>query len=127
MVFANAYRRVVPDSPLNISSARPLDIYQAVYARVAETIRQTGQFGDVDEWRWEQPYTRDQWLELLPTTGGLTQLDPDKTADILDAVGNALDTLGGSFTMTYVTLAVSAKRARPSKAIGGRQPGAENI
>lgn len=112
--FAAAYRRTVPDSPLNAQpDRRPLDLYQAAYAKCADTIRGTGRFSDPEQWRfdWERPYTRDQWLDLLPTTGGLTRLGPGQLAGILDAVGDAIDSLGGSFTMEYTTLAVSAVRA----------------
>lgn len=115
--FATAYRRAVPDSPFSkLTTRRPLDMYQAAYAKVADTIRETGQFNDPEQWRfdWEQSYTRDQWLALLSTTGGLTQLPPDKTADILDAVGTAIDTLGGRFTMQYTTLATTAVRTGAS-------------
>jgi SAM-dependent methyltransferase len=115
--FAAAYRRVVPDSPFSTQPAlRPLDMYQAGYAKFADKIRETEQFNDPEQWRfdWEQSYTRDQWLALLPTTGGLTQLPPDKTADILNAVGTAIDTLGGRFTMQYTTLATTAVRTGTS-------------
>ncbi len=53
-------------------------------------------------------YTRDQWLDLLPTTGGLTQLRPDQLAEILDAVAAAIESFGGCFTMHYTTLATTA-------------------
>ncbi|MFD4481638.1 class I SAM-dependent methyltransferase [Streptomyces sp. NPDC058471] len=115
--FAAAYRRVAPDSPLNGQPARrPLDLYRAAYAKVADKIRETGQFEEPEQWRfdWEQSYTRDQWLDLLPTTGGLTQLRPDQLAEVLDAVGGAIDSLGGRFTMTYTTLAATAVRAGTS-------------
>lgn len=59
-------------------------------------------------------YTRDQWLALLPTTGGLTRLRPDQLADILDEVGTAIDALGGAFTMPYTTLATTAARVSAS-------------
>ncbi len=111
--FADAYRRAVPDSPFgNQPARRPLEMYQAIYAKIADAIRETGQFHEPEQWRydWEQPYTRDQWLELLPTTGGLTQLPADKTSEILDAVGQAIDSLGGRFTMPYTTLATTAGR-----------------
>lgn len=110
--FAAAYRRVVPDSPFaNLPARRPLDAYQAAYAKIADTIRETERFNEPEQWRfdWEQSYTRDQWLTLLPTTGGLTRLHPDQLADILDAVGAAIDTLGGAFTMHYTTLATTAR------------------
>lgn len=115
--FAAAYRRAAPDSPLNGQPARrPLDLYQAAYAKFADQIRETEQFDDPEQWRfdWERSYTRDQWLDLLPTTGGLTQLRPDQLAEILDAVGGAIDSLGGRFTMNYTTLAATAVRADTS-------------
>ncbi|MGI5488502.1 hypothetical protein [Microtetraspora malaysiensis] len=92
---------------------RPLDLYLAAYATFADKIRETEQFNDPEQWRfdWEQSYTRDQWLDLLPTTGGLTQLRPDQLAEILNAVGSAIDALGGRFTMKYTTLAATAVRA----------------
>lgn len=112
--FAAAFRRAAPDSPLTTQPARrPLDLYLAAYAKLADPIRETGQFKDPEQWRfdWERSYTRDQWLDLLPTTGGLTQLRPGQLAEVLDAVGDAIDSLGGRFTMNYTTLAVTAVRA----------------
>ncbi|MFI6365966.1 class I SAM-dependent methyltransferase [Nocardia sp. NPDC050630] len=112
--FAAAYRRVAPDSPLSGQPARrPLELYEAGYGKFADRIRETQQFGDPEQWRfdWQQSYTRDQWLELLPTTGGLTRLRPDQLVEILDATGSAIDSLGGSFTMDYTTLAATAVRA----------------
>jgi SAM-dependent methyltransferase len=115
--FAAAYRRVVPDSPFaNLPARRPLDMYQAMYAKFAGKIRETGQFHEPEQWRfdWEQSYTRDQWLALLPTTGGLTRLRPDQLASILDEVRTAIDALGGAFTMPSTTLATSAARLSAS-------------
>ncbi|MGC0384441.1 class I SAM-dependent methyltransferase [Streptomyces sp. SAI-129] len=112
--FAAAHRRVAPDSPFSGQPARrPLETYLAGYARIADRIRETGRFGEPEQWRfdWQRSYTRDQWLELLPTTGGLTRLRPDQLAGILDAVGHAIDALGGRFTMHYTTLATTAVRA----------------
>ncbi|MGC0417325.1 SAM-dependent methyltransferase [Embleya sp. AB8] len=112
--FAAAYRRAMPESPLGTQPARrPLEMYQAAYAKIADRIRETGQFDDPEQWRfdWEQSYTRDQWLDLLPTTGGLTRLRSDQLAEILGAVGHAIDALGGRFTMHYTTLATTAVRA----------------
>lgn len=91
-------------------------MYEAMYAKVGDSLRETSHFRDPEQWRfdWEQPYTRAQWLELLPTTGGLTQLEPEQLAEILDSVGRAIDALGGQFTMQYTTLAVVALRAEKS-------------
>ncbi|OZM76235.1 class I SAM-dependent methyltransferase [Pseudonocardia sp. MH-G8] len=109
--FAHAYRRVAPESPFSAQPARrPLDVYRAGYAKVADAIRRSGCFHEPEQWRfdWERTYTRDQWLDLLPTTGGLGPLPADKTAVVLDAVGTAIDSMGGRFTMRYTTLATSA-------------------
>jgi SAM-dependent methyltransferase len=112
--FAAAFRRAVPESPFpDQAGRRSLDLYQAMYAKFADTITENGAFSAPEQWRfdWQQDYTRHQWLDLLPTTGGLTQLPPDKLGDVLDAVGTAVDAAGGRFTMRYTTLAVSAARA----------------
>ena len=38
-----------------------------MYAKVADSLRQTDQFRETEQWRfdWEQPYTCAQWLDLL--------------------------------------------------------------
>jgi SAM-dependent methyltransferase len=111
--LAVVYHRVVPDSPLNLQPLRQaLDAYQGLYAKFADGIGEMGGFNDPEQWRfdWEQSYTRDEWLDQLPTSGGLTQLPPDKLAEVLQGVGAAIDALGGSFTMPYATVAVTAAR-----------------
>ncbi|WP_406146535.1 class I SAM-dependent methyltransferase [Streptomyces sp. NBC_01012] len=111
--FAAAYLRAAPDSPLSGRPARrPLDLYRSGYERFADAIRETRQFEEPEQWQfdWERPYTRDEWLDLLPSTGGLTRLRPDQLAEILDTVGAAIDALGGGFTMSYTTLAATAVR-----------------
>jgi SAM-dependent methyltransferase len=133
--FAAALRRAAPDSPFSSQPARrPLDSYQAAYAKVADTICGTGRFHDAEQWRfdWERSYTRDEWLELLPTTGGLTQLSADQLTEILDAVGAAIDSLGGRFTMGYATLATTAVRtsdadSSPSRSVADRSPVASPV
>jgi SAM-dependent methyltransferase len=112
--FATAYQRVVPDSPFDprALTRRALDNYQVAFDKAADGIREVGGFGDPAQWRfdWERTYTRDEWLDQLPTSGGLTQLAPDELAQVLDGVGTAIDGLGGSFTMPYATVAVTATR-----------------
>ncbi|MBV9844789.1 MAG: class I SAM-dependent methyltransferase [Kutzneria sp.] len=111
---AAAYRRVAPDSPINFQGARRgLDAYAAFFAnKVTDGVRQAGGFSDPEQWRfsWERSYTRDEWLDQAPTTGLLTQLPPDKLAEVLAAVGAAVDAIGGSFTLPYLTVAVTAAR-----------------
>lgn len=110
---AAAFRRVVPDSPFNrLPARRPLEMYGAMYAKFADQLAGTRGFGPPEQWRfdWRQDYRRDGWLDLLPTTGGLTRLRAADQAEILDAVGAAIDAMGGRFTMTYTTLATTAAR-----------------
>ncbi|WP_211225566.1 class I SAM-dependent methyltransferase [Amycolatopsis nigrescens] len=112
--FAEVYRRVVPDSPFDPQAAGNIaDVYQAMFAKVGDGIREAGGFGEPEQWRfdWERPYTRDEWLDLLPTQGGLTRLSPDQLAEVLADVGAAVDAMGGGFTMHYTTLAVAAARS----------------
>ena len=111
--FAAVYQRVMPDSPLNLRPLRQaLDAYQTMYAKFADGIGEVGGFGDPEQWRydWEQPYSRDEWLDQMPTSGGLTRLPPDRLAEVLEGVGAAIDAIGGGFTMPYATVAVSAAR-----------------
>ncbi len=111
--FAEVYRRVLPDSPFGAFWARPaLDAYRSGCERAADGMRQAGGFGDAEEWlsRWERPYTRDEWLDLVPTTGGFSRMPPRDQAGILDGMGAAVDAAGGSFTMRYATIAATVAR-----------------
>jgi SAM-dependent methyltransferase len=111
---ASAYRRVVPDSPMSLAgpSASTLDGYQALYARAAEGIREAGGFGEPELWRydWKRSYTRDELLDLLPTSGGLSVLSPDRVAPVLTAVRAAVEELDGTVTLPYATWGLTATR-----------------
>ena len=117
-----AHRRIAPDSPLDLGQAVSVDRYQTLFTNAADGIREAGGFEEPEQWRFEreQSYTRDQWLDFLPTTGALTQLPPATLAEVLDDVGAAIDTIGGGFTMTYTTLATTA--AWRSLQFGGQRP-----
>jgi hypothetical protein len=108
------YQRVAPDSPFDLRAMRQgLDLYQPFLDKVADTIRAAGAFGEPEQWRfdWERSYTRDEWLDQLPTTGAMTRLSPEQLAEVLSGVGAAIDELGGSVTVSYNTVAVTAARA----------------
>ncbi|MDP9849291.1 hypothetical protein [Streptosporangium lutulentum] len=83
-----------------------------MFTTFADGIREAGGFGDPERWRFdgERSYTRDEWLDLAPTTGALTQLPPDRLAEVLKGVGAAIDAIGGGFTVPFTTLAVTAVR-----------------
>jgi len=111
--FAEVFRRVLPDSPSGGFWARPaVDVYRAGCVKVADAIRQSGEFGEPEEWLsyWERPYTRDEWLDLVPTTGGFTRHPAAIQQEILDGLGAAVDAAGATFTMSYTTIAATAVR-----------------
>ena len=127
--FATVYRRVVPNSPFNSQASRPaLDIYQEMFSRAADEIGEADGFGALEQWRfdWEQHYTTDDWLDLIPTQGSLTRLPQDTLAEILDGVGTAVDAMGGGFTMPYITLAVTATRTTTASSGGSAEQGEEH-
>ncbi|MGH3253562.1 MAG: class I SAM-dependent methyltransferase [Trebonia sp.] len=114
--FGAVYRRALPDSPLTGFWARPaIDTYRAGGGRAADGMRQAGGFGEPEEWlaAWARPYTRDEWLDLVPTLGGFGQFPENTRAEILAGLGAAVDAAGGAFTMGYTTLAVTAVRLAP--------------
>jgi SAM-dependent methyltransferase len=117
--FAEAYRRVLSDLLADLPPGlwdRPLlGIYETMGDRAADGMGRTGAFGDPERWRfgWERPYTRDEWLEQVPTFGGFGRIPPDRQQEILAGIGAAIDAAGGGFTMGFTTLAVTAARCAP--------------
>jgi len=110
--FAAVYRRVLPDQPALHKVMPSLDGYAPIFTRAADGIRQTGAFGDPERWRfdWDRPYTRDEWLDQLPTFGGHSLFPPARLAELLAGVGAAIDAVGGSFTVHYTAVVVTAPR-----------------
>ena len=47
---------------------------------------------------------------MLPTQGGNTRLPAPQREALLAGTGEAVDALGGGFTMRYATLALAAHR-----------------
>jgi SAM-dependent methyltransferase len=82
-------------------------------AEYVEPIAATGAFEPVEEriYRWQHRYTRAEWLDQLPTHSDHRLLAGDDRARLLDAVGAVIDDFGGSFTMDYVTVLVTARRS----------------
>ena len=109
--FATVYREVMPDSG-NFWAGSFLGVYSVGFTRAANGIREAGTFGDPEQWRfdWARLYTRGQWLEQVPTFGGYSQIPQAKQQQILAGIGAAINALGGSFTMRYATVAVTAAR-----------------
>jgi SAM-dependent methyltransferase len=117
--FAAVYRRVMPDLPFNPWARPVLDAYSVLCTKAADAIREVGGFGDPEQWRfeWEWSYNRDDWLDQLPTVGGHTRLPSAHLEELLVGAGAAIDAMGGSFTMHYTTVVVTAARIGAAKAI----------
>lgn len=111
--FADVYGRVETGLPFDPWARPLLEAYLAGCAKAADAIRQTGEFAEPEQWRfdWDRPYSRAEWLDLIPTLGGHGQIPPDKLAELLAGLGAAIDAAGGSFTMECATVAVTAARA----------------
>lgn len=120
--LATAFRRVMPDSPFTFAvqavgddRTPAADLYQPLLTKAVDGIREAGGFGEPEQWRfdWQRSYTRDEWLDQLPTTGALTRLPQDKLEEVLSGVGAAIDALGGDITVEYATMVVTAARPGP--------------
>ncbi|TWF82019.1 ubiquinone/menaquinone biosynthesis C-methylase UbiE [Pseudonocardia hierapolitana] len=110
--FSAVYRRVLPDSPFAKGAMPGLDAYSAFLTKATEGMRQAGGFGEPEQWRFDRDrsYTRDEWLEFVPTSGGHHLFPPDVREELLAGIGAAVDAVGGSFTMHFTTVAVTAVR-----------------
>jgi len=110
--FAEVYRRVLPDSLSARWAAAPRSNgYSPVHANAIDGIRTAGGFDEPAQSRftWERLYTRDEWLDQLPTSGEASQFPPDKLASLTEGIGAAIDTLGGSFTVGYSADVITAR------------------
>ncbi len=109
--FGEVYKRALPDSPVGEFWSRPaVDAYLVGCGKTADAMRQAGGFGEPETWRfdWSRPYTRDEWLDVVPTFGGHGLLPPRVQAELLAGIGAAVDAAGGAFTMEYATVAATA-------------------
>jgi SAM-dependent methyltransferase len=106
------FRRIAPDTPAVHRGLPGPDGYSALCAKAADGMRQAGAFGEPEQWRidWARPYSRDEWLDQVPTFGGIGQLPAAARQELLAGISAAVDALGGSFTMGYATVATSAAR-----------------
>ncbi|MCY1140167.1 class I SAM-dependent methyltransferase [Actinoplanes sp. Pm04-4] len=117
--FAEIYERLMPGSRLAAayrSMVSAAQGYSMLVDKADEAIAATGAFLPPERWtaEWEQVYTRDEWLDQLPTQGLLTTLPADEIEALSSATGAAVDALGGSFPMRFTTLAtIATKDAAP--------------
>ncbi|WP_084265493.1 class I SAM-dependent methyltransferase [Actinomadura macra] len=109
--IAAVYRRALPGSPIFNRLPSP-DEYSTLLAKPIDAMRALDAFSEPEQSRfeWERSYTRDEWLELVPTAGGHSQFPPATLEEILTGIGAAIDAWGGSFTMRYTALMITTTR-----------------
>ncbi|MFI4990182.1 MAG: class I SAM-dependent methyltransferase [Solirubrobacterales bacterium] len=78
----------------------------------AAAIAATGQFeaAETGTYAWKQTHGTAEWLQILQTHSDHQALAPERRQRLLDAIGEAIDSLGGSFEMPYEAILVSARR-----------------
>jgi SAM-dependent methyltransferase len=111
--FGEVHKRADTGLPFNPWARPLLDSYLQGCERAAAGIAEAGGFGEPEQRRfeWDRVYTREEWLDVVPTVGGMSRVPADKLAALLDGLGEVIDAAGGSFTMNYTTVAVTAARA----------------
>ncbi|GIF17423.1 SAM-dependent methyltransferase [Actinoplanes tereljensis] len=86
-----------------------LDTYNLMFENAEDGLEKSGYFTRAERWRadWDRVYTRQEWLDQLPTFGGMSRLPKDKVDEMLAKTAAAL---ADSFVMHYVTVAVTATK-----------------
>jgi len=117
--FTEVYRRVLPASQkhkepfLRMKRVPKPDDFSIVCAEAADGMRQTGMFRDLKEWRFDgaRDYTRDEWLDVVPTFGAAAgRISVATRKELLDGIGAVLDAAGGGFTLSYTAVVATATR-----------------
>jgi SAM-dependent methyltransferase len=127
--FGEVHKRVDTGLPFNPWAQPLLDSYLQGCERAAARIAEAGGFGEPEQWRfgWDRVYTREEWLDVVPTVGGMSRVPAGKLAALLDGLGEAIDAAGGSFTMNYTTVAVTAARASLPACLVCPEPGQDLV
>jgi SAM-dependent methyltransferase len=114
--MAGVYRRLAPevdDYSVLVGCARSDPAYlRDRYQTEIDGIRDCADLAEpvVGRFPWSRTYTREQWLDQLPTHSDHAAMDPMQLARLLDAVGRVIDNFGAQFEMSYHTWLVSATR-----------------
>lgn len=104
------YRKVLPDLPFLHQAGAGASGFEGFQTRTADGIREAGAFGEPDGWRftWQRDYTTAEWLDGIPTAAGHDRFAPEQLRELMTGIGAAIDGLGGRFTVTFTTIAVTA-------------------
>jgi len=111
--FSEVYRREVPGSPFALGTTLGLEGYSQFFAKARDGMRQAGAFSEPRQQRfdWDRSYSKDEWLDQVPTFGGHSLIPPNQMKRLLQGVGSEIDAVGGSFVMGYAAIVVMATLA----------------
>ena len=106
------YARVLPDLPYARGTMPGLAAYSAFFDKSENGLTEAGGFAEPERWRydWQRTYTRAEWLDMVPTSGGMSTLPPDQLNALLTGLSEAVDAYGDTFTMDFTTVAVTTTR-----------------
>ncbi|MFC8225395.1 class I SAM-dependent methyltransferase [Streptomyces sp. NPDC057287] len=112
--FADVYRSVDTRLPFTPWASPALGGFDPITANATEGIRGTEAFTAPERLRfdWRTTITREAWLDQVPTMGGHNRIPGGGLAELLDGLGRVIDDHGGSFSMHYATIAITADRTR---------------
>ncbi|MEU4692505.1 class I SAM-dependent methyltransferase [Actinoplanes sp. NPDC023714] len=105
--FAEAYRAAAPDLPFTMWGKPETSAADPFHGRAADGIRRSGRFEEPELWTfaWEHTYTRAEWLDLVPTSGGHNLLPPEELEALLTHLAAVLD---DTVTIGYRTMVTTA-------------------
>ncbi|MEU4668847.1 class I SAM-dependent methyltransferase [Amycolatopsis sp. NPDC023774] len=107
--FGEAFRKVAPTFPIKVDRTPKSDAYKPIIDKTEEALLEAGFHNSQRRfYTWQQNYTRAEYLDLLPTQGGLTRVPKHQQDEVLTAVGTAIDARGGQFTCDYTTVLFTA-------------------
>jgi SAM-dependent methyltransferase len=103
----DVYRRCAPELLRSVVVGRSV---QSDRPHV-DDLKASGLFASVEvrTYRWERTYSRAAWIGMVQTHSDHLRLDPSHRAALVDALGAAIDGLGGTIASHYGTYTVFAR------------------
>lgn len=110
--FAEVYRSVPTGLPFTPWATPARGGYSAILTKAIDGLRHAEAFAEPEQWEfgWQAGITTGEWLDQVPTAGGHQRLPAGTLRALLDGMAAVVDAAGGSFTMNYSTVALTAER-----------------
>ena len=108
--FEQVYREVAPEADgFSVATTYSRDKgYEAERAGIRATAGLSGP--QEHRFEWSRTYTRDEWLDQLPTHSDHITMSPGRLQRVLDGIGAVIDRFSGEFVMAYSTLLLESVR-----------------